>query len=208
MKARWGRGKLNIWGEQSNFTIPIRRHREAAKYITTRLLQSDFDVSYAYQPLNHSGLAHAFLNTALYLDYDRKGWSWPMVPFQINCYGRLVSSYRRFISRLADRGRELDPPSPSPRRVFDLGSAVARICAESPWRVILIASSSWSRAFLVDKTRRMYPDVAFDRQLYQALAAGQRNLWRDHPLEKIEQSGNLFSSTKVTAIVAPERAHA
>ena len=32
-------------------------------------------------------LAHAFTNTLLYLDWDRRGFPWPVIPFAINCYG-------------------------------------------------------------------------------------------------------------------------
>ena len=48
-------------------------------------------MSYAYKPL-HDELGHAFLNTVMFLDYDRKGFDHPLVPFQINCYGRKVIS--------------------------------------------------------------------------------------------------------------------
>ena len=37
-------------------------------------------------------IGHAFLNTLLYLDYDRQGFPYPVVPFSINCYGRRVIS--------------------------------------------------------------------------------------------------------------------
>jgi hypothetical protein len=123
----------------------------------------------------------------------------------------------------------LDPPSPSPRRIFDLGAEVARICLESPWRVALIASSSWSHAFLVDKTWRMQPDIAQDRELYDALLNRDFDRWRSTSLKQIEESGeqellnwfalagavktldlpcvwsdfvetHLFNSSKVTAI--------
>ncbi|MBW7945332.1 MAG: extradiol ring-cleavage dioxygenase [Sphingomonadaceae bacterium] len=228
----WGGGKPNVWKERKDFEIMVRGHRKAAKHIVESLLERDFDVYYAYKPLHHPSIPHAFLNSILYLDYDRRGFPWPVVPFQINCYGRAVISYRGFISRLADRGRELDPPSPSPRRAFDLGAEVARICAESPWRVALIASSSWSHAFLVDRTYRMQPDVELDRKLYDALVAGNWDVWRNLTLRQIEESGDqellnwfalagamnalgqpcawsdfvqtyVFNSSKVTAIFPP-----
>ena len=44
--------------------------------------------------------------------------------------------------------------------------------AASPWRVALVASSSWSHAFLTDHTWRLRPDTAADRALYDALVAG------------------------------------
>ena len=56
-----------------------------------------------------------------------------------------------------------------PRRLMDLGAATARALRDSDWRVALIASSSWSHAFLCDKTWRLYPDMESDRHLFKAL---------------------------------------
>lgn len=228
----WGGGRPNVWGERGDTTRLVRGHREAAKHLAGALLEADFDVAYAYEPLHHPGLPHAFLNAILYLDYDREGFDWPVVCMPINCYGRGVISYKGFVSRWADRGRPPDPPSPTPRRCFDLGAACARILKASPWRVAVLASSSWSHAFLVDKTFRIAPDVAADRALYQALVTGDYATWRNQPLARIEESGQqevlnwfvlagamnalgarlewsefvetwIFNSSKVAAVYAP-----
>jgi hypothetical protein len=53
----------------------------------------------------------------------------------------------------------------------------------------LIASSSWSHAFLTPKNHLLYPDVEADRALYEALRAGDYEKWRDTPLSAIEESG-------------------
>ncbi len=232
-----GGGRPNHWGEGRDFEIKVRGHREAARHIASALIERDFDVAYAYEPLNQPGLSHAFLNTVLYLDYDRRGFPFPIVPFPINCYGRLTISYRGFASRLGERGRPADPPSPSPRRIFDLGAETARVCRESPWRVALVASSSWSHAFLVDKTWRLQPDLAADRRMYRALLDGDWNAWRSTTLAEVEDAGQqellnwfalagamdalgqacswsdyvetyAFNSTKVTAIFPPAGAAA
>ena len=79
----------------------------------------------------------------------------------------------------AHRGRPADPPSPSLKRCFDMGAATARILHDSPWRVAVLASSSWSHAFLCDKTYRLAPDVASDRLLYQAMQDGDFEYWRN-----------------------------
>ena len=187
-KDEWGGGKPNVWGESADTRMHVRFHREAAKHIVSELLEREFDIAYAYKPLHHPGLAHAHTNSLLYIDYDRKGFPWPLVPFSVNCYGRAVISYRGYISRLADRGRPPDPPSPYPRRCFNLGAEVAKICRDSPWRVALLASSSWSHAFLVDKTWRMQPDVAADRALYNAMVGGDHDMWRNYTLAQVEES--------------------
>ncbi len=84
---------------------------------------------------------------------------------------------------------QLDPPSPSPARCFDLGRAAARVMSESPWRVALIASSSWSHAFLTPKHHLLYPDVEADREMYERLRTGDYEAWRRISLEAIEDSG-------------------
>jgi Catalytic LigB subunit of aromatic ring-opening dioxygenase len=182
------KGKPNVWNEPPETTITVRGAREPAKFLARRLLGEEFDVAYAYRPLHHPGLPHAYLNAVLYLDYDRTGFDYPVLPFQINCYGQLVISYRGFVANFADK-RPLDPPSPTPKRCFDLGGAIGRILADSPYRVALIASSSWSHAFLVDKTWRMRPDIEADRMLYQAMVEGRYDMWRQRSLEALTASG-------------------
>ena len=59
----------------------------------------------------------------------------------------------------------------------------------SAWRVALIASSSWSHAFLTPKHYLLYPDVEADRALYDALQAADYATWRQRPLSAIEDSG-------------------
>ncbi len=61
--------------------------------------------------------------------------------------------------------------------------------AESPWRVALIASSSWSHAFLTPKHHLLYPDVDADRALYEKLRAGDYQAWRQTTLAALEDSG-------------------
>jgi hypothetical protein len=53
----------------------------------------------------------------------------------------------------------------------------------------LIASSSWSHAFLTDKHYQLYPDIESDRRLYEALRVGDYETWRQTPLAAIETSG-------------------
>ena len=187
-KDQWGGGRPNVWMEDVNQSFIVRGHKEAAKTIASGLLEAEFDIAYAYKPLHHPGLAHAFLNAVLYTDFDRTGFEHPVVPISINCYGRQIISYRGFISSWKERGRELDPPSPSPKRCFELGAAIGRILKDSPWRVALMASSSWSHAFLVDKTYRLQPDVASDRKLYDAMVSGDYEYWHHYTLTQLEES--------------------
>ena len=185
-EAKWP----NAWAEPKDTTFSYKGHRAAAKRLTTGLIESGFDVSYAYRPLHHP-LGHAFMNTLLFLDYDRQGFPYPVIPFQVNCYGRRVIAQHGTMAALGTMTDEerLDPPSPAPSRCFDLGRAAARVFAASPWRVALIASSSWSHAFLTPKNHLLYPDVPGDRALYEALRTADYEAWRTTPLTAIEDSG-------------------
>src|SRR5207237_1716861 len=84
----------------------------------------------------------------------------PLEVSTVNCYGRKVNSHKGGLSKFGQMpaAEQMDPPSPTPGRCFDMGAATARILAASPYRVALIASSSWSHAFLHDKGWHVFPD--------------------------------------------------
>jgi hypothetical protein len=181
-------GRPNVWAEPREASLTVRGHREVALHLVSSLLAQGIDVAYAYQPLHHEGFAHAFLNTVLYLDYHRRGFPYPVVAFPVNCYGRRVVSFRGFLSRFADR-KPFDPPSPSPGRLMELGAATARALRDTDWRVALIASSSWSHAFLCDKTWRLHPDMDSDRRLFAALERGDCAAWQKVTVDELEDAG-------------------
>lgn len=180
----------NVWQEPADKVFTMSGHRQGAKYLATRLIERSFDISYSYRPL-HQTLGHAFTNSLLYLDWERRGFPYAMVPCSVNCYGRRVVATRGYMEQLDQPldPDDLDPPSPSPERCFDLGAASARALAESPWRVALIASSSWSHAFLTRKHWYLYPDTPADCRLYDALCVGDYAIWRETSLTEVEESG-------------------
>jgi hypothetical protein len=182
----------NAWGESADTLFHIPGKREAAKYLARGLLQEKIDTAYAYQPLHYDGFSHAFLNGVMYLDYDRKGWDYPMVAMAINCYGSrvLVNRGGQYpVGKISVPEGDLDPPSPSPERCMEMGAATVRVLKRSPWRVAVIASSSWSHAFLTPKHYFMYPDVENDRKLYDTLAAGDYDYWRSVKGTEVEDRG-------------------
>ena len=177
----------NVWGETDKaYTVP--GHREAAKMLATRLLEAGFDTAYAYKPLHHP-LGHAFANAVFYLDYARKGFPYPIVPFAVNCYGRKVVSQRGGVPNFDRASGEADPPAPAPWRLFDLGAATARILAESPYRVALLASSGWSHAFLTGKNHFLWPDTPADQAMYENLRTANYPAWRNYSGQAVEDSG-------------------
>jgi len=191
LKAPGMPGGANVWSEREDVVFKLRGHRDGGKRLASGLITEGFDVCYSYKPLHLQGIGHAFLNSVAYLDYYRKGFQHPLVCFAINCYGRRVISFRGGAAKFGQTPppEELDPPSPSPARCFDLGAATARVLKNSPYRVALIASSSWSHAFLHDKEWRLYPDIESDRALYEALREGRFSHWRETPLSAVEDSG-------------------
>ncbi|KRB83480.1 extradiol ring-cleavage dioxygenase [Noviherbaspirillum sp. Root189] len=187
--AGMGEGRPNVWNEGPDKHYRIRGNRAIAKYFASKLIESNIDVAYAYKPLHHESLAHAFTNAILYLDYERKlGWDYPTICFPVNCYGKSVICAR---GSMAPFGKEMDfdPPSPSPARLMEVGRATARIFRDSPWRVALIASSSWSHAFLVDHTWHLRPDTEADRRLYKAMTSGDYQQWQNTSLSAFEHAG-------------------
>jgi hypothetical protein len=189
-----GRGRSesqpNVWGESPDKVVQLKGHGDAARYLARELLRKDFDVAYAYRLRYAQGLGHAFIRAVLYLDYDRQGWNYPIVPFHVNAYGSSLVSSRGGSAHLSnEHAAEPDPPAPSPRRCFELGRAIARAFKASPWRIALVGSSSWSHAFLTEKNHWLYPDVLSDRKRFEELAAGDYLKWRDIPREDLEQAG-------------------
>jgi len=188
-----GRGE-NWWDEPEDTTFTIAGHRTGGKYLASALLADGIDVAYSYKPLHHP-LGHAFANSVLYLDIDRKGFPYPVVPFTVNAYGRwLVSAHGRPMTpsqaATLPGATELDPPGPQPWRCFQVGAAVARAARQSPWRVAVVASSSWSHSFLVAKNSLMFPDVESDQRYYAALRDGDWATWRNTTIEEAEDRGH------------------
>lgn len=181
----------NPWGEPIGTEFKVRMAPQISKALVSGLIEESFDVSYAYKPFHQQGLSHAFLNAQQYLDYDRKGFDYPLIPVTVNCYGSNVICNRGTVPKINAREQHLDPPAPSPARCFDLGRATARVMRASPWRICLLASSSWSHAFLVAKYWQMRPDLDADRRLYEAMVAGDWNAWRSTPLASLIDAGQI-----------------
>lgn len=190
----WSRGGIglmpdtNVWQEDPSLVRVVRGQPEIARHLTEALIARDIDIAYAYQPLHHPDLPHAFMNTVLFFDYERRGFSLPIIPLSVNCYGRRVIAFHGGIARFGD-GTQPDPPSPRPSRVMQLGAALADAVLASPWRIAVVASSSWSHAFLCDHTHRLRPDTPADHRLYEAFVGANWDVWRGTVLTDIEYSG-------------------
>lgn len=177
-----GGEQTNIWGDPFDTDIDIKGSPDIARFLLEALYGAGFDAAYSYRMPHQGHLGHAFANTLMYLDHRRTGWRYPVIPFAINAYG---SALIRVKGGLADEARSdeaarrlPDPPAPSPARCFDLGQALARALKPSPWRIALIATASFSHAFLTAKNHFFYPDMESDRARFAELASGDYATWR------------------------------
>jgi len=178
----------NVWGEPTDKLIKVKCHQEGGDYLVRNLISGGYDLAWSYQLHHAQMLSHAFLRTVLYLDYDRKGFDFPIVPFHVNCYG---SDLRIPAERLtSSKGLNLrPPPSPFPWRCYDLGKEITKIIQGSPWRVAVVGSSSWSHGSLTAKHHFMYPDTEADQQRLAELKAGELQKWRQLDPKQMRESG-------------------
>ena len=182
------RGRPNIWGEPTTRSSRSRGTARPGGWLARQLLEDGFDMSYAYKPL-HQRRPRPRLRQHDALPRPRpEGIRLPVVPFAVNCYGSDVIRYQRRRRLFTPTSR--DPPSPSPRRCFEIGQATARVLRDSPWRVVIMASSSWSHAFLTEKNHWIYPDLESGPGAAGASAQpANYNAWRDTPLAQMEAAG-------------------
>ena len=183
----------NVWGEGPG-------HRASASRATARpastwprrLLEQGVDMAYAYKPLHHQGLAHAFLNTVLYLDYDRDRLPVPgrRLP------GELLRPAR---DRPAGRARQ---PGPSarrgrPRSAVALAEAVhgGRRGGRAGHAREPLAGGAHRLLELVARVPHRQEPPALSRHpeptggSTRRCAIGDYDTWRDAPLAAIEASG-------------------
>jgi len=183
-------GGGNFWDEDPDKEFSYKGHKEAALYLANGLMDSGFDIAYSYRPLHRENAAHAFKNTLLYLDDDRRGFPYPVIPFHINCYGeRFVLSRGGGGPVAADA--QYDVKAPSPKRCFELGQSLARIIKDSPDKGAIIGSSSWSHGGLTQSNDWIHPDVEADKVLWEHLSTNDLTFFRDITTAQLVKAGQV-----------------
>ena len=68
-------------------------------------------------------------------------------------------------------------------------AALAMVLKESPYRVALVASSSWSHAFLTAKNNYLWPDTPSDREMLSSLKEANYGYWSNRTTAELEAAG-------------------
>src|SRR5207245_1550700 len=122
-------------------------------YLANELVRQGIDVACSWKLHHSTGLGHAFTRTVEYLDWDRQGFPYAIVPFHVSCYGqdlRVPIDESQTVGRLMEGVAVRPPISPPPWRCYDVGRAVGSAIEASPYRAVIVGSSSWSHASLTD----------------------------------------------------------
>jgi hypothetical protein len=182
----------NIWDDPFDLVVKNDGAPDIAKFLLNALLDEGFDPAYSYSLPHQDYLGHAFANTLLFLDHERKGWPYPIIPFAINAYGSALIRAKGGLvegDSPPEANQQPDPPGPTPKRCFELGRAIARVLRDSPWRVALVASASFSHGFLTKKNHDLFPDIPSDQARFAEIQSGNYRAWRDLPLSTLEDAG-------------------
>ncbi|MEU3163091.1 hypothetical protein [Streptosporangium sp. NPDC006930] len=204
----WREAKYaNAWDEPADLTLSYPGARDIGRRLAGELLSRGFDLPYAYKLREDRPVPHAFGNSLLYLDSDRTGFPYPVLPISVNCYGSAVISRKGGVVQMSELGDVVaDPPGPTPQRCMELGAAVAEVLAGSDLRAVLLASSSWSHAFLNDRSMHLWPDMESDREYLAALRASDFDTWRGASTGDLELSGQQEMLNWHCMLGAAERA--
>jgi aromatic ring-opening dioxygenase catalytic subunit (LigB family) len=190
----------NFLGVGTDYTVNYKGAGKLAQTLASELIERGFPISYSYKNLHFEhGLSHAFANGLTFLDWDQKGFPYPIIPIQVNCYGRDVVSSRGGTGHVFDTRSDAErtsfsdyrgPSGPTPATCYQLGKMIQEIMSERPERVVIMASSGWSHAFLTEKHSWLYPDREFDGARFEQLKAGEQSKWETLTNDEIDDAGD------------------
>jgi 2,3-dihydroxyphenylpropionate 1,2-dioxygenase len=143
---------------RKNYDLPI--HQGFAEDLLDKLVNAGFDMAYSQDAV----LGHAFAAVYEWVLEDRKI---PVVPIFVNAYL---------------------PPLPTPRRCAQLGKAIAKVIADRPERVAIIASGGMSH--FPGTWKYPKPDFAFDYWAIAQMEKGNHEALVNLTSEQLDLVGN------------------
>jgi hypothetical protein len=156
-------------------------HEDLANRVLEQGLESGFDFAASWS----APLDHAFLSPVSTLCGPAPVP--PLVPFWVNC----------FVA-----------PQPTARRCFAAGRHIARVVAEGPWRVAVIATGGLSHFPGLSLARVGTSDVPFDRRLVGLMEAGNHEPLCALTMKDLDESGSheFLNWMVLIGAVGPARA--
>jgi len=156
-------------------------HEDLANNILETGVQAGFDFAASWS----APLDHAFLSPVSTLYGDRPVA--PLVPFWVNC----------FVA-----------PQPTAQRCFAAGRHIARVVAEGPWNVAVIATGGLSHFPELSLARIGQSDPAFDRRIVKLMEAGDSEPLTALTAKELHESGSheLLNWMVLLGAVSPARA--
>ena len=156
-------------------------HEDLANSILEKGLQAGFDFAASWS----APLDHAFLSPVSTL-YGARPVP-PLVPFWVNC----------FVA-----------PQPTAQRCFAAGRHIARVIAEGPWDVAVIATGGLSHFPELSLARVGESDVEFDRRVVGWMEAGEHEALQALTGKELHASGSheLLNWMVLLGAVAPAKA--
>ena len=138
-------------------------HEELAGRILEEGLEAGFDFAASWS----APLDHAFLSplTTLYGDRSMP----PLVPFWVNCFVQ---------------------PLPPARRCFAAGQHIARVIADGPWNVGIIATGGLSHFPELSMARVGTSDVEFDRRIVGWMERGDHQSLTALTTKELHETGS------------------
>jgi aromatic ring-opening dioxygenase catalytic subunit (LigB family) len=156
-------------------------HEDLANQILEKGLQSGFDLAMSWE----APLDHAFLSPINTLHGTRA--IPPLVPIWVNC----------FVA-----------PQPVPKRCFDFGRHIARVIADGPWRVGIIATGGLSHFPELSLPRVGETDTVFDRRLVHWMERGEHEPLQELTVGELHKTGEheFLNWMVLLGAVTPARA--
>ena len=155
-------------------------HEDLANRILEQGLEAGFDFAASWS----APLDHAFLSPLAALHGDRP--MTPLVPLWVNCFVQ---------------------PLPTARRCFAAGQHIARVVAESPWNVGVIATGGLSHFPELSYARVGTSDVEFDRRIVRFMEQGEFQSLTALTTKELHETGSheLLNWMVLLGAVAPAR---
>jgi aromatic ring-opening dioxygenase catalytic subunit (LigB family) len=150
-----------------------------------RILEDGLEAGFDFAASWSAPLDHAFLSplTTLYGDRPMP----PLVPFWVNCFVQ---------------------PLPPARRCFAAGQHIARVIADGPWTVGIIATGGLSHFPALSMARVGTSDVDFDRRIVGWMERGDHKSLTALTTKELHETGSheLLNWMVLLGAVSPARA--